>query len=304
MRPILCKGHERPLTFVKYNREGDLVFSCAKDHNPTAWYSDTGERIGTYKGHNGAVWCCDLTRDSSRLITGSADMTARLWDTETGTELARITMDTPLRSVEFSVGGKEVVITADPFMGTQSAIHIFRIENDSFVKNAPVLSMSGHVTRVNRALWGPLNKTIVSAGEDSTVRMWDAQTGKELLVRNDHTKSVSNITPSQDGTQFISASQDKTAKLWDFRTLDVLKTYVTDRPCNSAAISPIRDHVVLGGGQEASQVTTTSSRAGKFEAKFFHKVRVEIALELFASGGEDGYMRIHHFDADYFTMKF
>ena len=31
--------------------------------------------------------------------------------------------------------------------------------------------------------------------------------------------------------------------------------------------------VVIGGGQEASQVTMTSTRAGKFEAKFFHKVR-------------------------------
>jgi translation initiation factor 3 subunit I len=55
------KGHERPLTFLRFNRDGDLLFSCAKDHNPTVWYADNGERIGTYKGHNGAVWCCDVT---------------------------------------------------------------------------------------------------------------------------------------------------------------------------------------------------------------------------------------------------
>lgn len=30
MRPYLLKGHERPLTQVKYNREGDLLVSCAK----------------------------------------------------------------------------------------------------------------------------------------------------------------------------------------------------------------------------------------------------------------------------------
>ena len=61
MRPILLKGHERPLTFIKYNREGDLVFTCAKDHHPTLWYSDDGERVGTYIGHNGAVWTADIT---------------------------------------------------------------------------------------------------------------------------------------------------------------------------------------------------------------------------------------------------
>ena len=30
--------------------------------------------------------------------------------------------------------------------------------------------------------------------------------------------------------------------------------------------------VVLGGGQEARDVTTTSARAGKFEAQFFHSI--------------------------------
>ncbi|VFQ71521.1 unnamed protein product [Cuscuta campestris] len=65
MRPILMKGHERPLTFLKYNREGDLLFSCAKDHNPTVWFADNGERLGTYRGHNGAVWTCDVSRNAS-----------------------------------------------------------------------------------------------------------------------------------------------------------------------------------------------------------------------------------------------
>ena len=55
------KGHERPLTFLKYNRDGDLLFSCAKDHNPTVWFADNGERLGTYRGHNGAVWSCDIS---------------------------------------------------------------------------------------------------------------------------------------------------------------------------------------------------------------------------------------------------
>ena len=45
MRPILLKGHERPLTFIKYNKEGDLLVTCAKDHHPTLWYSDDGERV-------------------------------------------------------------------------------------------------------------------------------------------------------------------------------------------------------------------------------------------------------------------
>ena len=45
--PILLKGHERSITTVKYNQDGDLIFTASKDRNPTCWYADTGERLGT-----------------------------------------------------------------------------------------------------------------------------------------------------------------------------------------------------------------------------------------------------------------
>ena len=48
---------------------------------------------------------------------------------------------------------------------------------------------------------------------------------------------------------FISASKDNTAKLYDMETLENKKTYKTERPVNSATISPNKDHVILGGGQ-------------------------------------------------------
>ena len=37
MRPILLSGHERALTQVKYNPDGDLIFSVSKDHVVCAW---------------------------------------------------------------------------------------------------------------------------------------------------------------------------------------------------------------------------------------------------------------------------
>ena len=48
LTPILLKGHERSITTVKYNNDGDLLFSASKDLKPTVWYADTGERLGTY----------------------------------------------------------------------------------------------------------------------------------------------------------------------------------------------------------------------------------------------------------------
>ena len=54
MKPISLHGHEKSITQVCYNREGDLLFSCAKDKHPNVWYSINGERLGTYDGHGGA----------------------------------------------------------------------------------------------------------------------------------------------------------------------------------------------------------------------------------------------------------
>ena len=90
---------------------------------------------------------------------------------------------------------------------------------------------------------------------------------------------------------------------------------------NSAAISPLYDHVVIGGGQEAMEVTTTSSEAGKFESRFFHLVFEEEFARIkghfgpiqslafhpdgksYASGGEDGYVRVQTFDESYNDFK-
>ena len=59
-KPLMLHGHERSITQIKYNKDGDLLFSSAKDTKPNVWYSLNGERLGTYNGHGGAVWCIDV----------------------------------------------------------------------------------------------------------------------------------------------------------------------------------------------------------------------------------------------------
>ena len=148
------------------------------------------------------------------------------------------------------------------------------------------------------------------------------QTGKCVLEAQIHEKHIMDLQMSPDGTHFVTASTDRTAKIVDTVSLEVLKTFQSTVPINSAAISPLFDHVLIGGGQDASQVTTTSAKAGRFEARFFHKIYTEefanvkghfgpinaVAFSgdgtMFVSGGEEGYVRLHRFDADYFSTKF
>ena len=77
------QGHERSITQIKYNREGDLLFSASKDKTPNVWFSLNGERLGTYNGHNGTIWCIDVDWETLNFMSGSADATCKVWDART-----------------------------------------------------------------------------------------------------------------------------------------------------------------------------------------------------------------------------
>jgi translation initiation factor 3 subunit I len=66
----------------------------------------------------------------------------------------------------------------------------------------------------------------------------------------------------------FSASQ-----LVDVKTLQPLKTYRTERPVNAATISPTHNHVIVGGGLEAMDVTNINTRIAKFEVRLFDVVQ-------------------------------
>lgn len=67
------------------------------------------------------------TGDSSKLLTGSADSSAKLWDLSTGKELFTFKFNEPCRGVAFSLGDGMAAISSDPFMGVPSAIHLVTI---------------------------------------------------------------------------------------------------------------------------------------------------------------------------------
>ncbi|XP_040569318.1 eukaryotic translation initiation factor 3 subunit I [Lepeophtheirus salmonis] len=322
MRPIALLGHDRSITQIRYNREGDLLFSCAKDKKPNVWYTVNGERLGTFNGHTGALWCLDVDWTSTHLITGAGDNTVRLWDVETGSSLGIIDTSTSVRTCGFSFSGNYVAYTTDNHMKFPCTLSVIDVRQ-GFKDQDPIMKhdipMDG--PKITALIWF-MDNTIITGHENGNIAQWDVRMNKKLHVSSDHTKTITDIQPSGDASMFISSSKDYTAKLFDLSTLKCMKTYKTERPVNSASLSPKMDHVLLGGGQEAMDVTMTSTRIGKFDARFFHVVFEEEFGRVkghfgpinsvqfhpdglsYASGGEDGYVRVQSFDPSYFENNF
>ncbi|SAL99000.1 hypothetical protein [Absidia glauca] len=326
MRPILLQGHTRSLTQIKYNREGDLLFSVSKDKVCNVWYSHNGERLGTYNGHVGSVWTVDVNSSSTMVVTGSADNTAKLWDVQTGRLLKSWEFKTAVKRVEFSEDDTMVLCVTEERMGFAGTITVLPVKLDVNAHQADeplvqLVNQQGNAKAVV-AGWSYLSKYIVSGHEDGTLCQWDWKANEKLNSIKAHDELISDLQFSPDRTYLITSSKDKTAKIFDVDTLEEKKSFATDTPLNSASLTPkFQEFIIVGGGQDAMNVTMTSARAGKFESRFYHKILEEevgrvrghfgpintIAVhpdgKSYSSGGEDGYVRVHHFDPDYFTFK-
>ena len=84
---------------------------------------------------------------------------------------------------------------------------------------APPSEWIGHTMGIRSVSYSPNGLQIVSGSNDTTIRIWDAETGAPVgNPLEGHTDRVFAVAYSPNGQHIVSGSDDKTIRIWDAET--------------------------------------------------------------------------------------
>jgi WD40 repeat protein len=86
------------------------------------------------------------------------------------------------------------------------------------VTGSQMATLSGHTNWVRSLTFLLGGTSIISGGNDHTLKLWDVQTGGVVRTFHGHTDYVPSASISPDQTTIASGSCDKTICLWDIQT--------------------------------------------------------------------------------------
>ena len=166
------------LTLIpRYTKDGDILFSCAKDQVICAWFSANGERLGTYHGHQGALWTVDIDPTTTLLASGAADNTVRLWDVRTGKCVKVWDFNTAVKRVEFNEDGTKLLAVTEKRMGFLGTIVVLDIKVDVEAEQSDerALTITCEESKATVAGWSYLSRYIIAGHEDGSISQYDAK---------------------------------------------------------------------------------------------------------------------------------
>ncbi|KAJ1547819.1 hypothetical protein HK096_010884 [Nowakowskiella sp. JEL0078] len=242
--PLTCTGHTRPvvdLHFSGFTQNGDFfLISGCKDSIPILRRGDTGDWVGNFQGHKGAVWASRLSKDASISVTGSADFTAKVWNNVQGTALVTLQHQHVVRAVDISDDARYVLTG-----GYEKKLRVFDLQSPT--PETPIRVMEGCQDEIKSVLLDSAHGLVFN-GDAKELKVWDLRDSRQVSSRVfDH--DVTSLKFSWDKSKIICTGGKK---VYFYNSVTAALEYEFDVKVDvsSASLHPDGSRFVIGGSSD------------------------------------------------------
>ncbi|MDX2231969.1 MAG: NB-ARC domain-containing protein [Leptolyngbyaceae cyanobacterium bins.349] len=177
----ILRGHDSHIWSVAFSPVEPLLASSSDDHTIKLWDLASGECLQTFTGHSRRVQAIAFSPDGRWLASSSSDQTIAVWDVPTGRCLRTLqNQGDHIRAIAFSP------FQSPFFQQTGQLLLCSYAETTAKLWNAHtgelLHELHGHTSRIWAIAFSPDGQTLITGSEDGTLRLWDAEQGKELTM--------------------------------------------------------------------------------------------------------------------------
>lgn len=248
---VKLRGHTDTIHAFDLSPLGDKIVSASKSGELKLWDLNNAKELMSLHGHTSRVRCCSFSPDGSFIVSagGSYDdwnefdklaYRARARnlspDRLRWLEAKRVALEqAALLATAVMIWDVKTGETIATLVGTRTAINACSVSPDSstvvtaegdtmtiwdLFTRTPRVTLSGHRERevILDCVFSPEGRRLVSASSDHTLKVWDAQSGREQLNLEGHNSYVYACGFNPDGSIIVSGSGDGTLKLWNATT--------------------------------------------------------------------------------------
>jgi F-box and WD-40 domain protein MET30 len=221
----IFKGHTNGVMCLQFDDR--ILMTGSYDATVKIWDLQTGEVIRTLSGHTQGIRC--LQFDDEKLITGSLDSTIKIWNWRDGK---------CIKTLESHRRGVIGLHMADKLLASGSSDHTIMVHDFNTLQR---FSLRGHADWVNCVKIDLASRTLLSASDDCTVKLWDLDTHLCIKTFEGHVGQVQQVLPLPaefeiDEDDFVAQASNDMSD-----TASLASDQPNDRPVDTpeAALAPL-----------------------------------------------------------------
>jgi len=265
------QGHGNWVAWVEYSADGQRIASASYDDTIWIWNAKTRHRERILRGHKDDVLCAVFSASGETLASSSKDGTIRLWDMrDDGAQPPRIVRleDGHANALAFLSDGKYIAAACSDKTVKLLAVATGTLHSGSALHDAPVTAIAAPPTG---------NKTLVSADDGGTIKIWDLSGQKETQVLDGHEGAVRSLDFSSDGSTLASSGDDNTIRLWVPKTGQLRETLRGhSQSVRCVRFSP--DDVELASASEDLRIRLWNLKSGRVTATLLGHSKPVVSL--------------------------